>query len=241
MDDTPDFISRVSSYINTKLNGDQCPNATSLGECPATYLTFIYPSDGRSCFYSHVYLWTAGQHLKPSEIATWFKEADCHEITISQHMVDEGNMITDGRCQDGAISLLVEFHDRPYKPADKASPASVAIASHPLSSDRIDDIYRSLPARHDGQFSLQLFARKVWDEAATHTVQTSAHTTQDRQMGKVVAWRWSNRLGEAVTSWIEFEPANKQSIEEQVRNEGGTIEYAYNAPPVQQNEAVAQW
>jgi hypothetical protein len=56
--------------------------------------------------------------------------------------------------------------------------------------------------------------------------------------GEAVAWRWRNTLGDVVTGWLELKPSQRQAIEQQVAEAGGTIEYAYTTPSAS-GEAVA--
>jgi len=103
---------RVAQAIRYKLTGGGCPTGGSLGECPAVYEAYLQDG-GVRYFYAHIYLWTAGKHLKASEVARWVEDAGGHVMTINHQIHDPYNNVTDGFCEDGAISWLVEFSDKP--------------------------------------------------------------------------------------------------------------------------------
>ena len=48
--------------------------------------------------------------------------------------------------------------------------------------------------------------------------------------GEPVAWRWFNSNGDQVTNWLDFKPSQRGSIESQVSEAGGHVEYAYTHP-----------
>ncbi len=104
---------RVANSLNFHLTGGGCPTNGSLGECPAVYETYVRDDGVRYC-YAHVYIWTAGKekNLKATEVARWVEEAGGFVDTISHHLYDPGNFVTDGICEDGSLSWLVEFTDK---------------------------------------------------------------------------------------------------------------------------------
>lgn len=77
----------------------------------------------------------------------------------------------------------------------------------------------------------------VWRPADVPTTGVKAVSTKGKadtwepgQAGEPVAWRWFNSNGDQVTSWIEFKATQKESVEAQVAEAGGRIEYAYTHP-----------
>ena len=49
-------------------------------------------------------------------------------------------------------------------------------------------------------------------------------------VGEPAAWRWFNSNGDQVTNWLDFKAAQKATVEAQVAEAGGRIEYAYTRP-----------
>ena len=49
-------------------------------------------------------------------------------------------------------------------------------------------------------------------------------------VGEPAAWRWFNSNGDQVTNWLDFKPSQKASVDAQVAEAGGRVEYVYTRP-----------
>ena len=72
---------------------------------------------------------------------------------------------------------------------------------------------------------------------ATHPAPTQPE--QDKG-GEPVAWRWFNSNGDQVTNWLDFKPSQRGSIESQVSEAGGHVEYAYARAALRPAQAGVQ-
>ena len=80
-------------------------------------------------------------------------------------------------------------------------------------------------------------AIETWNTRATHPAPTQPE--QDKG-GEPVAWRWFNSNGDQVTNWLDFKPSQRGSIESQVSEAGGHVEYAYARAALRPAQAGVQ-
>ncbi len=97
----------ILELINAHMNGGRCPSGNSLGECAAiSTLTSHY---GRQFYQASLYLWQAAENLKPAEVASWFEEIGCTDVTVYAVLHDQDNDTFDGVTEDGVRPWVVDF------------------------------------------------------------------------------------------------------------------------------------
>lgn len=88
--------------INLRMNGGWCPGHRALGECAA--ITEIHAKGSEdSYFTAHLYLHCAEGALTPQEVAGWFHQAGCLDVTISAVLHDPDNNILNGASIDDGV------------------------------------------------------------------------------------------------------------------------------------------
>jgi len=92
----------VLKEINLRMNGGRCPGPRALGECAA--ITEIHAKGSEdSYFTAHLYLHCTEGALTPEEVAGWFHQAGCLDVTISAVLHDPDNNILNGASIDDGV------------------------------------------------------------------------------------------------------------------------------------------
>lgn len=92
----------ILKEINLRMNSGRCPGRGALGECAA--ITEIHAKGSEdSYFTAHLYLHCAEGALTPEEVAGWFHQAGCLDVTISAVLHDPDNNILNGASIDDGV------------------------------------------------------------------------------------------------------------------------------------------
>lgn len=92
----------ILKEINLRMNGDWALGHRVLGECAA--ITEIHAKGSEdSYFTAHLYLHCTEGALTPEEVAGWFHQAGCLDVTISAVLHDPDNNILNGASIDDGV------------------------------------------------------------------------------------------------------------------------------------------
>jgi len=110
-------VMNVLKEINLRMNGGWCPGQGALGECAA--ITEIHAEGSEdSYFRAHLYLHCAEGALTPQEVAGWFHQAGCRDVTISAVLHDPDNNILNGASIDDGVRPWDVTYRLPYQTID---------------------------------------------------------------------------------------------------------------------------
>lgn len=118
----------VLEAINARMTGGGCPTAGSLGECAA--ITEIHAEgSARSYYTAHLYLWPAARDLSASEVARWFYQLGCSDVTVSAVLYNKENNIFDGASIDDGVRPWDVSFLPPENPSGKGRPKGVPLTN----------------------------------------------------------------------------------------------------------------